>query len=140
MAAVCLAYAEESIGYVAKFNLNKLDTFSNAEVWFGESSIPMNQLQYGKIYAADRGYILPTTYAGKEAEVFFTGDSTFSSGDYYCLANNRVMHKVRRAILSALIPYLHGNYELDVTNGTLSITAQSVLPVRKSLESVLTQF
>lgn len=127
MGAICLAYAEESIGYVAKFNLNKLDTFSNAEVWFGESSISLNQLQYGKIYAADRGYILPTTYAGKEAEVFFTGDPTFSKGDYYCLANNRVMHKVRRAILSALIPYLHGNYELDVINGTLSVTTQSVL-------------
>ena len=88
MACCCLAYAEESIGYVAKFNLNKNDQFDNAEVWFGDSAIRVGDLHYAKNYVANRGYIMPTEYDGKEAEVFFTGDPTFSKGDYFSLANN----------------------------------------------------
>lgn len=126
MACACLAYAEESIGYVDKFNLNKHDTFGNAEVWFGDASIPVGKLQYGKQYAAGRGYILPTEYDGKEAEVFFTGDPTLCKGDYSSFANNRIMHKVRRAVQSALLPYINDNYSVDVANGTLSTTTQTI--------------
>ncbi len=127
MACCCLAYAEESIGYVAKFNLNKNDQFDNAEVWFGDSAIRVGDLHYAKNYVANRGYIMPTEYDGKEAEVFFTGDPTFSKGDYFSLANNRIMHKVRRAVQSALLPYVNGNLEIDTTTGVLSVTANTIL-------------
>lgn len=127
MACCCLAYAEESIGYVAKFNLNKNDQFDKAEVWFGEDAISVKSMNYAKNYAASKGYIVPTEYNGKEAEVFFAGDPTFSKGDYYSLSNNRIMHKVRRAVQSALLPYINGNLEIDPSTGMLSATSNTIL-------------
>lgn len=128
MACLHLAYAEECIGYVSKFNLNKNDDFENAEIYFGDKYISVDDIVYlvGN-YVAARGYILPCTYSGKEAQVFFTGDPTLSDGDYNTIANNRIMHKCRRCVHSALLPYINAGYLLDVANGGLSDTAKSVL-------------
>lgn len=127
MACVHLAYAEENIGYVAKFNLNKNDNFTNAGVYLGNKFVSVSKLQPNIRLAISRGYIVPVEYDGKEAEVFFSGDSTFSNGDYYCLANNRVMHKVRRAAQSALIPYISSNYMVKTDSGELSASSQAIL-------------
>lgn len=127
MACLHLAYAEESIGYVAKFNLNKNDDFENAEVVIGTSAYHVSDLQLGNNYATLKGYIMPCEYKGKEAEVFFTGDPTCDDGDYNCIANNRIMHKVRRAINSALMPYLHSSQLLDVSSGALNASASSMI-------------
>lgn len=127
MACCCLAYAEENIGYVAKFNLNKNDTFEKAGVYIGEKAIAASEMQYGCKIANREGYIVPCEYAGKEAEFFFSGDPTFSNGDYYFLANNRVMHKVRRAVQSALIPYVNSNHLVTTNTGELSASSQAIL-------------
>lgn len=127
MACCCLAYAEENIGYVAKFNLNKNDTFENAGVYIGRKAIAAVDMQYGCKLATKEGYIVPCEYEGKEAEFFFSGDPTFSNGDYYCLANNRVMHKVRRAVQSALIPYVNSNHLVTTNTGELSASSQAIL-------------
>lgn len=126
MACFYLAYAEECIGYVAKFNLNKNDDINNAEIWLGTASYPVTDISYivGNL-TAQKGYIVPCEYSNKVSEVFFSGDPTLSDGDYCQVANNRIMHKVRRAIHSALIPYI-GNHNL-LENGALSSASESIL-------------
>lgn len=128
MACLYLAYAEESIGYVDKFNLNKNDDFENAEVYFGGKYFNVDDITYmvGN-YVAQMGYIMPCTYKGKEAEVFFSGDPTLSNGDYNHISNNRIMHKCRRAIHSALMPYINGSHFLNSTDGDLSESSKSIV-------------
>lgn len=128
MACLHLAYAEESIGYVKKFNLNKNDDFENAEVYFGNRSFSVDDITYivGN-YVAQMGYIMPCTHKGKEAEVFFSGDPTASDGDYKHISGNRIMHKCRRIIHSALIPYINSAHLLDLTSGHLSESSKSII-------------
>lgn len=128
MACLHLAYAEECIGYVAKFNLNKNDDFENAEIYFGGKYIGVDDISYlvGN-HVAMKGYIMPCTYSGKETEVFFAGDPTLSDGDYNVIANNRIMHKCRRCVHSALLPYINAGHLLDVTTGGLSDAAQTII-------------
>lgn len=128
LACLYLAYAEESIGYVAKFNLNKNDDIENAEVYFNGKSFSVSDIVYTiGDSVAQKGYILPCTYNGKESEVFFSGDPTLSNGDYSHIANNRVIHKCRRAIHSAIIPYINSNHLLDQANGGLSENVKSFI-------------
>lgn len=140
MACLHLAYAEECIGYVKKFNLNKNDDFENAEIYFGGSYIGVDDIAYlvGN-YVALNGYILPCTYSGKEAEVFFSGDPTLSDGDYNTIANNRIMHKCRRCVCSTLLPYIHANLLLDAASGGLSETSKSALTtaITDNLDSLM---
>lgn len=140
MACLHLAYAEECIGYVAKFNLNKNDDFENAEIYFSDKYISVDEITYmvGN-YVAMKGYIMPCTYSGKEAEVFFAGDPTLSDGDYNTIANNRIMHKCRRCVHSALLPYINAGHLLDVANGGLSDTAKTILTsaIANMLDSIM---
>lgn len=140
MACLHLAYAEESIGYVSKFNLNKNDDFENTEVYFGGKYFGVEDITYmvGN-YVAQRGYIMPCTYKGKEAEVFFSGDPTASNGDYCHISNNRIMSKCRRAIHSALMPYINDSHVLDVSNGGLSESSKAIISteILNMLDSVM---
>lgn len=140
MACLHLAYAEECIGYVGKFNLNKSDDFENAEVTIGDTYFSVDKISYlvGNELAL-KGYIIPCTYDGKEAEVFFSGDPTLSDGDYNTIANNRIIHKCRRCVHSALLPYINANHFLDVANGGLSDTAKSILEtaIANTLDSLM---
>lgn len=143
MACLHLAYAEECIGYVAKFNLNKNDDFENAEIYFSDKYIGVDEITYmvGN-YVAMKGYIMPCTYSGKEAEVFFAGDPTLSDGDYNTIANNRIMHKCRRCVHSALLPYINAGHLLDVANGGLSDTAKTILTsvIANMLDSTMVNY
>ena len=87
---------------------------------------------------AQRGYIVPCTYKAKEAEVFFSGDPTASNGGYRNIANNRVMHKCRRAIHSALMPYINSHHILDA-NGYISEVSKSIITedILKTLDTVM---
>lgn len=128
MACLHLAYAEESIGYVEKFNLNKNDDFENAEICFGEKYISVDELTYSVgNYVTQKGYILPCTYNGKENEVFFTNDQTLSNGDYSHISNNRIIHKCRRAIHSSIMPYLNGNFAINTTGGELTEDSKTLI-------------
>ena len=140
MACLHLAYAEECIGYVKKFNLNKNDDFENAEIYFGSKYISVDDIVYSVgNYIASQGYILPCTYTGKEAEVFFSGDPTLSDGDYNTIANNRIMHKCRRCVCSALLPYINAGHLLDTVSGGLSETAKTTLTtaITSKIDSIM---
>lgn len=128
LACCYLAYAEECIGYVAKFNLNKNDDFENAEVPVNGNHYALTDIPYtiGNILA-QKGYIIPVQYDGKDTEVFFSGDATFSNGDYSTIANNRIMHKCRRCIAMAMLPYVNGNAILDLGTGGLSESSKTML-------------
>lgn len=140
MACLNLAYAEECIGYVGKFNLNKNDDFEYPEIPFCDDSYSVDDIAYvvGNTIV-ERGYITPCKYAGKENEFFFSGDSTFSTGDYCKITRSRIMHKCRRVINSALMPYLHNSLPVDVTSGGLSASSKSMITdsVRSLLESTM---
>lgn len=139
MACLHLAYAEECIGYVDKFNLNKNDDFDKAEICYANKHYSVDEISYmiGN-QLAQRGYIVPCTYKAKEAEVFFSGDPTASNGDYRNIANNRVMHKCRRAIHSALMPYINNHHILDA-NGYISEVSKSIITedILKTLDTVM---
>ncbi len=140
IACLHLAYAEECIGYVKKFNLNKNDDFESAEIYFGGKYLSVDDIVYSVgNYIASQGYILPCTYSGKEAEVFFSGDPTLSDGDYNTIANNRIMHKCRRCVCSALMPYINAGHILDTINGGLSETAKTILTtaITEKLDSTM---
>lgn len=126
MACLHLAYAEESIGYVAKFNLNKNDEFEMPEIILGAKELHIKDLQLGGSIASLRGYIMPCEYKGKEAETFFTSDPTCDDGDYNTIAKNRVIHKVRRAVHSALMPYLN-SHQLIGSTGGLDASANTII-------------
>lgn len=128
MACLYLAHAEESIGYVAKFNLNKNDDFDKAEVCVAGKHFGVNNITYSVgNQVAQRGYIVPCTYKAKEAEVFFSGDPTASDGDYNHISNNRIIHKCKRAIHSALIPYINANHILDPVSGSISDSSKVMI-------------
>ena len=67
------------------------------------------------------GYVLPTTYKAKEAAVYLSNDQCLSEGDYKSLANNRVIHKLRRIIKSVMLPYVEGNVEMDPNTGKIAV-------------------
>lgn len=140
MACLHLAYAEESIAYVDKFDLNKNDDFDNAEVYFGGNHFSVNDIVYAVgDRIASKGYILPCTYKGKEAGVFFSGDPTLSNGDYKHISSNRIMNKCRRAVHSAILPYINGHHIIDTVTGDISESSKAIITtdILSMLDSVM---
>ena len=126
LAILSIAGAEESIGAVAKFNLNKNDKFQNPEIAIGDNHFLLENINRTTLnLLASYGYIIPVTYDSKEGECFYNGDTTLSDGDYSTIANNRVMHKCRRALFNALLPYINSNtlYE-DALSGLSTVATQ----------------
>ncbi len=140
MACLYLASAEISIGEVQSFNLNKNNTVNNPELGFGSISTDLSTNNYTPIsnivksranIISKNGYILPTTYEGKEAEVFFSNDQTMSDGDYSLISLNRVMNKCRRVIRGALLPYLNSTVyvtsEGNINESSITIITNEIL-------------
>lgn len=123
MACLNLAYAEECIGYVAKFDLNKNDTINNPELGFGDLTsaepssndyTPIDNLAKTRMNIISQcGYILPVRYWGHNDEVFFSNSQTMSNGDYSTIPLNRIMHKCKRAMKKAALPYINGTIYID---------------------------
>ena len=134
MALACLAIApaNESIAHVASFNLAAVAT--EAELGFGNltqsgkewastvSFTPIKTIGYIKRnrYLHQKGYIFLTNYDGLENSVFFSSDQTLTDGDYRTLARCRVMHKSRRVVRRALLPYVNASVEIDTSTGYMS--------------------
>lgn len=128
MACLALAGAEESIACVGKYDLNKNEGFNYPEWGVGNEGCPMQSVN--RIWAnliSERGYIIPMDYEGEEASYYFSSDQTLSSGDFSSIANNRVMHKCRRAMSTALLPYINSNHIYDASTKTISNTAMAIL-------------
>lgn len=137
MGCFAVAPANESIGHVASFNLAAI--MQNAELGFGnivedtENGVYSSESSFTNIktigytkrneFLHKNGFIFTTNYDGLENSIFFSGDQTLTSGDYRTIARCRVMHKSRRVVRRALLPYVNSNVEVDVTTGKLSATA-----------------
>lgn len=137
MAMACLALcgAEESIASVKKCDLNKNEGFNYPEWGFGENGTPMDDVH--RIWTntvSSRGYIMPVSYDGIEASYFLSSDQTLSEGDYGSIANNRVMHKCRRAASTALVPYINSNHVYspgfkNISPASVSIMSDAITTV-----------
>lgn len=132
LACLAVAPADVCIGNVGNFNLSTVMT--EAELGFGNltqtdkawgsdvSYTNIKTLSYTKRnkYLHQKGYIFLTNYDGLEDSVFFSGDQTLTSGDYRTIARCRIMHKSRRVVRRALLPYVNSNVEVDTSTGYMS--------------------
>jgi hypothetical protein len=132
LACLSVAPANESIAHVASFNLSAVMT--DAELGFG--NLTQTDKQWGanvsftgiktigyvkrNKYLHQKGYIFLTNYDGLENSVFFSSDQTLTTGDYRTIARCRVMHKSRRVVRRALLPYVNSSVEVDTSTGQIS--------------------
>lgn len=127
----CIASAsvQESFAWVNKFNLSGY--FPDIEMGFGDVTLnseskltstlkysSLNKIQLDDL--DDKGYIFLCKYSGLESGVFFSKDQTCSNGDYRTVARNRTIHKSRRAVRNALLPYVNSPLKVDPSTGYLS--------------------
>lgn len=136
MACLALCGAEESIASIEKCDLNKNEGFNNPEWGVGSNGTPIDSVT--RIWAniiSSRGYIIPVDYEGLEASYYLSSDQTLCEGDFSTIANNRVMHKCRRAMCTALIPYINDNH--IYTSGTHNISITSITLITNSINTVL---
>lgn len=127
----CIASAsvQESFAWVNKFNL--IGYFPDIEMGFGDVTLnseskltstlkysSLNKIQLDDL--DDKGYIFLCKYSGLESGVFFSKDQTCSNGDYRTVARNRTIHKSRRAVRNALLPYVNSPLKVDPSTGYLS--------------------
>ena len=68
----------------------------------------------------EKGYIFPIKYAGKENGVYISKDQTCSNGDYRTIARNRTINKSRRAVRTALLPYVNSPLMVNPATGFLA--------------------
>lgn len=136
IAILALSGAEENIGSVKDYNLNKNNNFQSPEIAVDGTYIPLKDINIVvRTLLTQYGYIIPTTYAAREGECYYGGDPTLSRGDYSILSNNRIIHKCRRAIFSVLLPYLHSNQLYESSSKGLSHTVQEMF--KEAISSVL---
>lgn len=139
LACLSVAPANESIGHVASFNLSAV--MKDAELGFG--NLTQTEQQWGSSvsytniktinytkrnkYLHKKGYVFLTNYDGLEDSVFFSSDQTLTTGDFRTIARCRVMHKSRRVVRRALLPYVNSNWEVDTTTGQFSASDITLL-------------
>lgn len=136
MACLALCGAEESIASIEKCDLNKNEGFNNPEWGVGSTGTPMDSVH--RVWAntiSSKGYIIPIDYEGLEASYFLSSDQTLCEGDFSTIANNRIMHKCRRAMCMALIPYVNSNH--IYIPGTHNISATSIAIITDSINTIL---
>lgn len=127
----CIASAsvQESFAWVNKFNL--IGYFPDIEMGFGDVTLnsedkSTSTLKYSSLNKIqlddldDKGYVFLCKYSGLESGVFFSKDQTCSNGDYRTVARNRTIHKSRRAVRNALLPYVNSPLKVDPSTGYLS--------------------
>lgn len=128
----CLARAnvQESVAWVKQFNLFD-DNFQNVQLGFGdinqtdgEEFISLNA--YESLSPTllddldDKGYIFLIKYAGRENGIYISKDQTCSDGDFRTIARNRTINKSRRAVRTALLPYVNSPLMVNPTTGFLA--------------------
>lgn len=140
LGCLAVAPANESIAHVANFNLAA--AMQEAELGFGkivddadngkyavESSFTnIKTVSYTKrnTYIHKNGYVFLVNYDGLENSIFFSSDQTLSTGDYRSLNRCRVMHKSRRIVRRALLPYVNDNIEVDTQTGQMSASTATM--------------
>ncbi len=128
MACLALCGAEESIASLEKCDLNKNEGFNYPEWGVGSTGTPIDSVhQVWANIISSKGYIIPTSYEGIEASYYLSSDQTLSDGDFGTIANNRVMHKSRRAMCTALIPEIHGDHMYSPETKDLSAASKTII-------------
>ena len=140
MACLAICGAEESIASLQRCDLNKGEQFNYPELGIGKTYTPISEVN--RLWAntlSSKGYIIPIDYDGLEASYFFSSDQTLSDGDYSSLANNRVMHKCRRAVCTVLYPYVNSHHIYDSVTKTINATSISIITdsINTILDSVM---
>lgn len=135
LACCYLAPAEECIGFVDNYDLNKFDNMNDPELGFGDPEIqnynPVDKISKMRAnIISQKGYILPTRYRAKEACLYFSNDQTLSEKDYQTLALNRVIHKCKRVVRSVLLPFINSNALVEASTGKL---AQSTISLFQNM-------
>lgn len=136
MACMALCGAEESIASLEKCDLNKNEGFNFPEFGIGATGTPMDSVH--RIWAniiSSRGYIIPIDYEAIEASYYLSSDQTLCEGDFSSIANNRVMHKCRRAACTALIPYINSSH--IYVPGTHTISTTSIAIITDSINTII---
>lgn len=136
MACLTICGAEESIASITKCDLNKDEDFNYPEWGIGETGTPIDNVH--RIWAntvSSLGYIVPMNYEELEGSCFLSSDQTLSEGDFKTIANNRIMHKCRRAVCTATLPYLHSNH--IYSPGTNSLSPTSIAMITDSINTLL---
>lgn len=132
LGAIARANVQESVAWVKEFNLFH-GHFQDVEFGFGDINLTDDEEfvslnLYESLSPAllddldERGYIFLIKYAGKENGVFISKDRTFSDGDYRTIARNRTINKSRRAVRSALLPYVNSPLMVNPSTGFLAPT------------------
>lgn len=136
MACLSLCGAEESIASLDKCDLNKNEGFNMPEWGFSSTGTPIDTVH--RIWAniiSSRGYIVPIDYEGLETSYFLSSDQTLSEGDFRSIANNRVMHKCRRAMGTVMLPHINANHIYNP--GTHNISDTSIAMMTDSINTIL---
>lgn len=128
----CLAKAnvQESIAWVKMFNLFA-ENFQEINLGFGDINMTDEEEFISlNLYESlsptllddldDKGYIFPIKYAGRENGIYISKDQTCSNGDYRTIARNRTINKSRRAVRTALLPYVNSPLMVNPATGFLA--------------------
>lgn len=131
MGCIARANVQESIAWVKQFNLFS-DDFQEIELGFGDINLDEGEDNFISLnrYESlsqvllddldDKGYIFPIQYAGRTNGIYISKDQTCSTGDYRTIARNRTINKSRRAVRSALLPYVNSPLLVNPSTGYLA--------------------
>lgn len=131
--------AEESIASHQTCNLNANELMTNPTLGVGNSNVNIEDISPAWLSnLSARGYIVPI--ADDLSKVYFLeSDQTLITGDYGSISNNRVIHKCRRATVTALMPYVNRDFNIDTATGRLPDSESAVISssVRTILDSTM---
>lgn len=129
LGVLAIASAEQSMGWVRNFGLSAVMT--QAELGFGNLTIAdgawgdnvsftnIKSLNYTKRnnLLHRKGYVFLRDYENRENQIYFSSDQTLSTGDYRRISRCRVMHKSRRVVRQAVLPYVEETFDIDASTG-----------------------
>lgn len=138
LAVLAVAPVDQNIGNVRSYNLGA--AINNVELGFGNLAVDDGSKNYTSEaaftnikslgysnrsnYLHSKGYVFLTDISGIEGGVFFSSDQTLAcESDYRSIARCRTMHKARRVVRQALLPYVNNTVDVEVATGTLTASA-----------------
>jgi len=132
------ASAEESMGFVKKYDINVNDTLPDVELGFGNVSVggdnyytPLSDVnRFRQNIMSESGYVFPTSYIPNEGSLYFNNDQTLSEKDFKYISRNRVMSKVKRIIRSIMLPMVNGSLLVNHKTGYLDNAEITVIMSR----------
>lgn len=131
LGSISSANVQESVAWVKQFNLFS-DNFQEIELGFGDINLDEAEEHFISLnrYESlspvllddldDLGYIFPIQYSGRTNGIYISKDQTCSTGDYRTIARNRTINKSRRAVRTALLPYVNSPLLVNPLTGFLA--------------------